>query len=72
MILPSSLLLFAGNLQTLPAMACSNDSLLLTLKLLPAYVRQVGADIERVLPKVLLLSRPLYPRSPMKLSKSTP
>ena len=37
----SSLLMFAGSLQTFPALAASNESLLLVIKLLPAYGREL-------------------------------
>jgi hypothetical protein len=49
MVLASSVLLAAGNLQTLSMMACSNDSLPMILKSLPAFTRQLGADLEQAL-----------------------
>ena len=48
MVLSSSILFVAGNLQTLSTMAsCSNDSLLMIARSLPAFAKQFGGDIER-------------------------
>jgi hypothetical protein len=38
----SSLLMFAGSLQTFPVLAASNEPLLLVIKLLPAYGRELN------------------------------
>jgi hypothetical protein len=44
MVLSSSILFLAGNLQTLSTMAsCSNDSLLMIARSLPAFAKQFGA-----------------------------
>jgi hypothetical protein len=41
MLFASSLLMFAGSLQTFSVLAASNESLLLVIKLLPAYGREL-------------------------------
>jgi hypothetical protein len=46
MVLSSSILLAASNLQTLSTMACTNASLLMILQSLPPYMRQLRAAVE--------------------------
>jgi hypothetical protein len=48
MVLSSSILFVAGNLQTLSTMAsCSNDSLLMVARSLPAFAKQFGGELGR-------------------------
>ena len=50
MVLSSSILFVAGNLQTLSTMAsCSNDSLLMIVRSLPAFAKQFGIGLEQAL-----------------------
>jgi hypothetical protein len=49
MILSSSILLAAGNLQTLSMMACSNDSLPMIFSKLGFRLRNILADIAKLL-----------------------
>jgi hypothetical protein len=50
MVLSSSILFVAGNLQTLSTIAsCSNDSLLMIARSLPAFAKQFGGDLEQAL-----------------------
>jgi hypothetical protein len=46
MVSSSSILLAAGNLQTLSTMACTNASLLMIFQSLPPYMRQLRAAVE--------------------------
>jgi hypothetical protein len=52
MVFASSVLLFAGSLQTLPALAGANDSLFLAINVLPAYGRQFKCDLKQSLIKL--------------------
>lgn len=47
MVLSSSILLAVSNLQ--PSMACSDGSLLMFVRLLPAFAKQFGVDFEDAL-----------------------
>ena len=70
MALASSVLMFAGSPQAFLGVASAQESLFLLMDILPAYVRQLGGELEQTLIELSSFVAGRFTKSGVRVSRS--